>query len=217
MNYINCPLCSSNKTYLLCSKYIFKHQREFIQCKICDLIFVPKQFHLSEKEQINRYLQHNNSPTDLNYRKFLSKLLIPLSKRIPAKSNGLDYGSGPGPTLSIMLEEMGHNVSIYDLYFAPNNMILKKQYDFITCTETVEHFSDPKTEFEKFQKMLNPKGWIGIMTSIIEDPKLFLDWHYNRDPTHLSFYSHKTMNWIAKKFNWTAKFYGLNVTLFKKY
>ena len=48
-------------------------------------------------------------------------------------------------------------------------------------------------------------------------PKLFLDWHYNRDPTHLSFYSHKTMNWIAKKFNWTAKFYGLNVTLFKKY
>ena len=219
MNNLSCPLCLSNKTKFLCSKYItwkFKHEREFFICATCNLIFVPKKFHISEQDQINRYLQHNNSPEDLNYRKFLSKLLTPLVKNITAKSYGLDYGSGPGPTLSIMLEEVGFNVAIYDKYFSPNTVVLNKQYDFITCTETAEHFSTPKTEFENFQKILKPKGCIGIMTSMIEDPNSFLDWHYNRDPTHISFYSKKTMSWIAKNFNWTIKFFDSNVTLFKK-
>lgn len=219
MNNLSCPLCSSNQTIFLCSKYItwkFKHEREFFLCEICNLIFVPKKFHLSEKDQINRYLQHNNTPEDLNYRKFLSKLLTPLVQNINPKSHGLDYGSGPGPTLSIMLEEIGFNVAIYDIYFSPNTLVLDKQYDFITCTETSEHFSTPKEEFENFQKILKPKGYIGIMTSMIEDPESFLDWYYNRDPTHISFYSKKTMSWIAKNFNWTIKFSDSTVTLFKK-
>ena len=116
-----------------------------------------------------------------------------------------------------MLKKIEFKVAIYNIYFPSNTIVLEKQYDFITCTETAEHFSNPKREFENFQKMLKAKGCLRIMTSMIDDPESFLDWHYNRDLTHLSFYSKKMMSWIAKNFNWTTKFYNSDVILFKKH
>ena len=51
-----------------------------------------------------RALVHNNNPYDSEYRKFLSKIIEPLIDKIIPGAKGLDYGSGPGPTLSLMLE-----------------------------------------------------------------------------------------------------------------
>jgi len=51
-----------------------------------------------------------NSPDDPRYRAFLSRLFIPLNERIAPESCGLDFGSGPGPTLSVMFEEQGHTM-----------------------------------------------------------------------------------------------------------
>ena len=216
MNRYTCPLCCSNRVEFLVSKYIFKHNRDFMVCFNCDLIFVPNQYHLTEEEQINRYLQHNNDPNDPGYRNFLSKIIKPLINNILPGSNGLDYGSGPGPTLSLMLKEIGFYVEIFDIYFSPDTTVLSRKYDFITCSETAEHFVCPRKEFDRFNMMLKNYGCLAIMTSMINSKDDFLTWHYNRDPTHLSFYTKNTMSWISKNYNWEISFYGSSVVLFKK-
>ena len=216
MNRYTCPLCFSNRVEFLVSKYIFKHNRYFIVCLNCELIFVPDQYHLTEQEQIDRYLQHNNDPNDPGYRNFLSKIIKPLINNILPGSNGLDYGSGPGPTLSLMLKEIGFYVEIFDIYFSPDTTVLSREYDFITCSETAEHFVSPRKEFDRFNVMLKNNGCLVIMTSMINSKDDFLTWHYNIDPTHLSFYTKNTMRWISKNYNWEISFYGSSVVLFKK-
>ena len=113
MNKEFCPLCYSSKIEFLVSKKVYKHKRDFMFCINCELVFVPEKFHLSKQEQINRYLQHNNNPYDSEYRKFLSKIIEPLIDKIIPGAKGLDYGSGPGPTLSLMLDELGYSVNTF--------------------------------------------------------------------------------------------------------
>ncbi|MCH2305046.1 MAG: class I SAM-dependent methyltransferase [Dehalococcoidia bacterium] len=216
MNKEFCPLCYSSKIEFLVSKKVYKHKRDFMFCINCELVFVPEKFHLSKQEQINRYLQHNNNPYDSEYRKFLSKIIEPLIDKIIPGAKGLDYGSGPGPTLSLMLDELGYSVNIYDIYFSEDDSVLTFSYDFITCSETAEHFVSPREEFDKLDKMLKNNGILAIMTSMLDSKDNFKDWYYNRDPTHLSFYTKNTMIWISNKYNYEISFYGSSVILFKK-
>ena len=95
-----CPLCKSENNSLLYKD----HLRDYLQCANCDLVFVPTEYHLSLAEEKERYDTHNNNPKDSRYRQFLSQLTTPLNLLIPNRSFGLDFGCGPGPTLSLMLE-----------------------------------------------------------------------------------------------------------------
>src|SRR5690606_16571280 len=112
----------------------------------------------------------------------------------------LDYGSGPGPALADMLGARGFHVNLYDPFFAPDADALDRRYDFITCTETVEHFFHPADEFERLDGMLRPGGWLGIMTEVYREHVPFAQWRYARDPTHACFYRPETMAWIANHF-----------------
>ncbi len=166
--------------------------------------------------ELEQYLQHNNDPDDPQYRKFLSRLLTHLTPNLTDGASGLDYGAGPGPTLSIMLEERGFNMNIYDPFFAPDPDVLNQVYDFITCTEAVEHFFNPAYEFARLDSMLKPGGWLGIMTMMLTSDIKFEDWWYHREPTHVSFYQQETMQWIANQFKWDVIFPQRNVILFRK-
>ena len=97
-----------------------------------------------------------------------------------------------------MIEEDGYSAALYDPIFHPDESVLARTYDFITCTETVEHFATPRADFlNAYTGLLVPGGWIGIMTDILEDREGFGDWYYHRDPTHVAFYSRRTFRWIA--------------------
>ena len=88
---------------------------------------------------------------------------------------GLDFGSGPGPTLSIMFREAGYPMEIYDYFYAPNTDVLNNQYDFITATEVIEHLRHPIQTLNLLWKILKPGGVLGIMTETVPDHKLFSD------------------------------------------
>ena len=210
-----CPLCTCPKTSLFHRSSLKNLKRDYIRCQFCNLIFVPKIFHLSLTEQKERYLQHNNDPTDPKYREFLSRFSSELVPKLPPGSKGLDYGSGPEPALALLLKESGFAVDTYDLFFQRDKSVLSKSYNFVTCTETIEHFSQPRQEFRTLYSMLKPKGWLGIMTSMVTDISRFPDWYYHRDPTHIAFYSEKTMLFIADMFNLSIFFPRENVILFK--
>jgi len=165
----------------------------------------PHQF-LSPEEERLVYDRHQNSADDPRYRRFLGRLFTPLSQRLAPESCGLDFGSGPGPTLSVMFIEAGHSMEIYDPFYAPDTGPLQQQYDFITASEVVEHLHHPRHELDRLWSCLKPNGSLGIMTKRVIDRDAFSRWHYTHDPTHVCFFSLDTFQWLADHWRatWTA-------------
>lgn len=208
----SCPLCQSRAT----RHFAPAHRRTYLECPTCRLVFLTPSERLGPDAERAHYLTHQNDPHDSRYRDFLDRLALPLIARLPPGARGLDVGSGPGPTLSIMLQERGFHVETYDPYFAPNPLLLEHTYDFVTATETVEHFYVPGNEFLLLEKLLRPGGMLGVMTELWTDDRPFDKWHYPRDPTHVSLYRPRTMEWIAARFQWDVEFPRPNVVLFRK-
>ena len=209
-----CPLCTSPSTSLLHKGGKASGFRDFLHCDTCDLVFVPRGLLLSPDQQRARYLEHNNDVQDPDYRKFLGRLYDQLRPHIEVGAKGLDYGCGTGPALVAMMREDGFEVEMYDVFFHSDEGVLDEAYDFITCTETVEHFSDPAGEFRRLASLLRIPGWLGVMTGILTDWSQFPGWYYHHDPTHVNFFSRRTMDWIAHQQGWEAFFPSDNVTLF---
>jgi len=138
----------------------------------------------------------------------------PILERIPADAEGLDFGSGPGPTLSVMFGERGYRMSNYDPIYSNDKSVLNKAYDFVTCSETVEHFCHPRNDWDLLFKLVKPCGHLGIMTQMY-DGKEFSDWHYIRDDTHVSFYSRETFWWLADRYDAKYEMVSNSVVIFR--
>jgi SAM-dependent methyltransferase len=177
---------------------------------------VPDQYHLTPDEEKKRYDLHQNRPEDEGYKRFLSRLAIPLNSRLRPNSMGLDFGSGPGPTLSKMLKDKGHTVDIYDYFYATDKTIFDKQFDFITATEVFEHLRKPLETIELIWRLLKPGGTFGIMTKLVKDREAFSTWHYITDRTHICFFSEKTFMWLSNKLIARLEFIGSDVILLTK-
>ena len=190
--------------------------RDFVHCQVCDLVSVPRRFHVGAEAERLRYLEHDNDPDDPDYRAFLDRLWSQLKPRLQPGARGLDYGAGPGPALAAIMAEDGFEVSVYDKHFHPDRAALEDTYDFIVCTETAEHFDDPAGDFRALDGLLRPGGWLGVMTAMLDDWAGFPEWYYHRDPTHVAFYSRRTMRWIAEAHGWEPSFAKGNVVLFRK-
>ncbi len=152
------------------------------------------------------YDLHENNPDDTRYRAFLSRLAEPLLSRLEPGMHGLDYGCGPGPTLSRMLRERGMTMDDYDPYYVADSRLLQRRYDFVTCTEVVEHFCQPAAAWRELASLVRSGGWLGIMTLLAPaDAVAFSEWWYKNDPTHVSFYSATTFDWLAQAMGFTVE------------
>jgi len=208
----HCPLCGS--THI--SAYFSNKDASYFSCSQCDLVFTPKAYHLNNADEKSRYDAHQNNPEDQRYREFLSQVFNPVMDYIQPGAKGLDFGSGPGPTLSVMFEEQGYEVDLFDKFYANDQAIFNNQYDFITATEVVEHLSKPGDELNRLYSMLNEDGVLAVMTKMINDQVDFASWYYKDDPTHICFFSQTTMNYLAKAWGSRVQFYGHDITLFFK-
>lgn len=135
-------------------------------------------------------------------------------ENLPPASQGLDFGSGPGPTLSLIFEEAGHQCEVYDKFYADDKEKLKTEYDFISSTEVVEHLASPNEIFELLFSLLRPSGMLGLMTKLHTKNIDFGAWHYKNDPTHICFYSPTTMQYLANRFYKQLTIIGSDVILF---
>jgi len=188
-----CPLCHGTDVV----DYHRDAHREYLNCRTCNLVFVPPSQHLSVGDGKAYYDLHDNRPDDPGYRHFLDRLFTPLNQRLKATAHGLDFGCGPGPTLSGMLEEAGHSVALYDPYYAPDDSVLSANYDFVTLSEVIEHLAEPGLELDRLWNSLRSGGWLAIMTKRVRDPDAFKTWHYITDPTHICFFSEETFRWLS--------------------
>lgn len=213
-----CILCEHEQIDLFYEDTSEQYRGRYYICPNCHLIFASEAGRPTPEEELERYDQHNNDPEDQRYRDFLGQLFEPLEKLLPPGSKGLDFGSGPGPTLHLMFEEEGHTMNIYDPFYADNPEVFRETYDFITSTEVAEHLHRPGSEFDRLWNCLRPGGFLGIMTKMARknDRSFFADWHYRLDNTHVTFYTKDTFRWMAGNWNASVTFFGNNVVIFKK-
>lgn len=195
---IACPVCRTGET----EAFVSVHGRDYRRCPVCEARFLVPSQRPTLAQEYAYYIQHENDSHDPGYRKFLFKLAGPLMARLGRPSRGLDYGCGPGPALAAMLREAGHAVALYDPFFHPDPAPLNCTYDFLTCTEAVEHFHEPAAEFDRLRALVRPGGWLALMTCFQNDDARFADWHYRRDPTHVVFYREATFHWLAARWGW---------------
>ncbi len=207
-----CPLCGDSATESYCTD----KNRQYYHCGQCYLVFVPEIYHLNNSAERAIYDQHENVVDDPGYRRFLSRIQIPLDKRLSDGSYGLDFGCGPGPALAAMLEETGHRVNLYDVFYYPDSSVLAEQYDFVTATEVIEHLHSPERVWKEWLNMLKPDGWLGIMTKLVKDVDAFSKWHYKNDLTHVSFFSQETFKYLAKRDKLMLEFVGDDVIFLRK-
>ena len=206
-----CPLCRTSE-----GSPFHQDSREYFRCPVCLLVFVPPHQFLSPKDEKAEYDSHENSADDPRYRRFVGRRFVPVWQRFYPEKWGVFLGWGPGPTLSVMFEEAGHSMEIYDPFYAPDIKPLQQRYDFITASEVVEHLHHPRRELERLWSRLKPNGWLGIMTKRVIDRDAFSRWHYKDDPTHVCFYSIETFQWLADHWRATLTVPENDVVLFMK-
>lgn len=204
---MSCPLCHHDKVV----DYHQDKKRPYLQCQHCELVFVPSSHHLTQQLEKAEYDKHENDLNDAGYITFLSRIISPMLERIDKHSHGLDMGCGPAPALAKQFELQDHKMSLYDLYYFDDQAVLEQKYDFITCTEVIEHIADAKGFIEKLLSMLKPGAPLGLMTKLVINPERFAIWHYKNDPTHICFYSRATFEYLAKHYQLKLEFIGQDV------
>ncbi|HBC19886.1 MAG TPA: 2-polyprenyl-3-methyl-5-hydroxy-6-metoxy-1,4-benzoquinol methylase, partial [Alcanivorax sp.] len=156
---LHCTLCGN-----LAQPFAQLDVRDFFRCGTCQLTFADPATLPDPETEKAHYDHHDNTPGDAGYRRFLSQLADPLCERLKPGDCGLDFGCGPGPALAQMLNERGFACRTYDPIYDPDPAPLDQQYDFVTCTEVVEHLHRPEREWQQFALLVKPGGWLGIMT-----------------------------------------------------
>ena len=194
---MTCKICGKETVLVYDKQFNIKYYR----CPHCEFLFMDKKAMISFKAERAVYDTHENSIENQGYvdmfKNFIDKCVLPFKK----SGQLLDFGSGPEPVLIQVLNrdytfETGH----YDLHYAPEKVYEGKLYDVIVSTEVVEHISDPLPAFKMLIGHLKPKGIFAFMTLYhFNDDEHFSDWWYRRDETHISFYTLKTLEFIAKE------------------
>lgn len=216
---MNCRLCAHNVEY-----FASFQKRAYYRCPRCHLIQLEKNQCPTPNEEFSEYQLHQNDPKDEGYRRFLQKVTDPMLEWLNQKNNQnattLDFGCGPGPTISIVMGEWGWNTQNYDPFFVPNKSVLLKRYDLISCTEVVEHFHEPERSWAQLYSLCSEEGsQLVVMTQPSDKhhtQQKFQQWRYIHEKSHVAFYHSFTMKWIADHFNMKLSILSPSVFWFSK-
>ena len=191
-----CPLCHKDETYLHPVKG--PRDRRYFHCTHCELIFTHPEDLPDWHQEQTRYEEHENTIEAPGYVKFLNQAIKPALPYLASNMRGLDYGSGPGPTLSQLLKREDIPCLDYDPIFGPP--LPPGPFDFIFSTETFEHFHHPAREMNQISELLRPDGLLTIMTMFHPPVEAFADWFYPRgDITHVTFFNLHTFEFICRQ------------------
>jgi hypothetical protein len=196
---VYCKICEAN------TKIIVDHKTlvSYFRCKECGFIFLDEQYIISSNKEKQHYEKHNNSFECTGYVKmfttFIQKAIDPYLFNI---KTSLDFGCGNGAVLSELLKQKNIKNDKYDLFFYPDESYKLKQYDLITSTEVFEHLSKPFDILDTLIPLLNKNGYLILMTKFPpKSDKEFINWWYRRDITHIVFFTPKSFEIIALKYN----------------
>ncbi|MBX2946065.1 MAG: class I SAM-dependent methyltransferase [Cyclobacteriaceae bacterium] len=153
----------------------------------------------TETEERERYRFHNNTIENHGYVTFLYQAITPALPYLKGQQHGLDYGCGPEPVLSKLLEQ---NHSLYCKNYDPLffRELPSGKFDFIFSTECFEHFHNPAKEIVHIKKLLEPGGVLVVMTALWNETLNLSTWHYLRDITHVCVFHSTTFDYVCQQF-----------------
>lgn len=202
---MKCKICEAEADLFFRGEILQKYEIDYYRCPCCEFIQTETPYWLKEA-----YADAiADSDTGLLCRTIE---LSDLSERVlfnfyPTSHYYLDYGGGYGLFVRRMRDK-GFNFYWDDPYckniFAKHFCLADapvKRFDVVTAFEVFEHLSEP---LDEISKML-AKGDSLIFSTLLA-PKTreeFAEWWYRCPATgqHIAFYSTKTLEYIAARFN----------------
>lgn len=194
---MRCSLCEAVATSVAINR-----EREVFRCPVCDLAFLAPADHITDAEARSEYLQHDNTMECKGYVRMFEKKIATFEEHCAGVSSILDYGCGPGPVLVELLRRGGYDAVGYDPMFFPD-ADLDREYDCVISTEVFEHFSNPDDDIRRIGRLVAPGGYLAVMTLLHDTDTDFSKWWYLSVPSHIAFYSARTIEWIATRYGYT--------------
>ena len=208
-----CPLCASETVF----EFHEDRDGRFLRCETCHLIYKSDGDLLDLDTEKKRYELHNNDVNDPGYIHFLNKLVDPISKWVQPHHIGLDFGCGPSISIEKIFEEKDIKCDSFDPFFFPNDeFLVQESYDFLTCSEVIEHIVHSKQDLQRMISLVKVGGVLGIMTESPPEKKEFQNWWYKKDPTHIRFFSDQTFQTIAQMFSLEILYRGKSVVVYRR-
>jgi len=190
-----CRLCGASET----EEFLVEGLR-YIECAVCSYIALAAESHPRRSAELQRYRLHHNDPEDVGYRAFLRQFIeravVPF---VPAGTTVLDFGSGPVPAMGGLLEEGGRRCRAYDPFFAPSEAWRRRRWECVILHEVAEHLKCPGRTFGAIARRLEPGAVLAIRTRFAPERREdFASWWYRRDPTHVGFFSARSLARLAE-------------------
>lgn len=209
---MECKICGSKDL-----KEVTAYGKKYYNCHACDFIFIDESHLMTKEEELAEYELHENTIENEGYvrmfEKFMEEGFYPY---VEPPKRVLDFGCGPGPVLSELMKRKGYEVEVYDIFYAPDKP--EGLFDAVTSTEVFEHFINPLKEIEFIVSIMKKGAYLSVMTQYHpKDEEKFKKWWYNREDSHISFYTEETFEYIASKYALEYVYSnGKNLSVFKK-
>jgi glycosyltransferase involved in cell wall biosynthesis len=204
---VKCHICKSESSKIFGAKVLGKYEVAYFECSNCGFIQTENSYWLEES--------YGSAITDLDVglvsRNIKYSELLETVIKANFKCNGrfLDYAGGYGLFVR-MMRDRGFNFFRQDRYcenlfaehFDITDLEPKPKFEAVTAFEVFEHLDNPLADIEG---MLKYSDTLIFSTELIPDEEIKGpdDWWYFTPETgqHISFYSLKTLKFIAKSYS----------------
>jgi len=200
---MNCEICGSKMDIIFNAKILNKYQIDYYFCENCRFLRTEKPFWLSESyvESINIY-DTGVIARNISLSKRTATILFFLFDK---NAKYLDFGGGYG-IFTRLMRDIGFDFYWQDSYtqnltareFEYNENV--KNIKGITCLEVFEHFVEPIKEIESMLRISKNILFSTELLPGILPPINRWSYYGFEHGQHLSFYSFKSLEFIARKY-----------------
>jgi hypothetical protein len=204
---VRCRLCNGTADFQFSKKLMEKYQVGFFRCQGCESLQSEQPYWLEEAYgDLSLAIDPGAAQRVLDCFAVTHAIMALLGFR-----RSLDYGGGAG-LLCRLLRDSGHDSYWYDSYASPayaNGFAGSPadHFDLVTAIEVVEHFSEPRTDWDALFRG-SPSALL-IMTYLYRGETQ--TWWYiaPEEGQHVFFYSPKAIELIARRYGYAVFLFGV--------
>ena len=216
---MKCKICGNETHNIFTAKILNKYDIKYYYCNYCGFLQTEEPFWLKEAySNPISIIDTGIMARNIGSSKIIAVILFFLFNKY---SKFLDFAGGYG-FLTRLMRDIGFDFYWHDPY-SPNLVARgfesksnNLKYELITSFESFEHFVEPIKEIES---MIQFSDNILFSTELLifPVPKPEEWWYYALESgQHISFYSYKTLRYIAQKYNMNLCSNSRNVHMFTK-
>lgn len=218
----NCNICGGHSIEVFTALILQKYNSSYFKCEECGFIQTEKAYWLKEAYQsaiteLDIGLIYRN----IIFSDILEKML--LKNIVDPDGKFIDYGGGYGMFVRLMRDKGFefyrqdiHCQNIFARHFDVTDIENNQRFVLLTTFEVFEHLEDPVTEIDK---MLSFADTIFFSTELLPDnnPTPSTWWYFSPETgQHISFYTFKSLQILADKFNLYFYSNGASLHMFSK-